>query len=97
MKADVQVPAVLLFNDKHDPNWKVWVDGQPAPLLKANYLMRGLHLPPGEHEIVWRFQPPTEGLYVSVAAIFAGIILTGLTVVQSRRSPSAKNALTKAV
>jgi hypothetical protein len=97
MKANVQVPAVLLFNDKHDPNWKVWVDGQPAPLLKANYLMRGLHLPPGEHEIVWRFQPPTEGLYVSVAAIFAGIILTGLTVVQSRRSPSAKNALTKAV
>lgn len=85
MKANVQVPAVLLFNDKHDPNWQVWVDGQPAPLLKANYLMRGLHLPPGEHEIVWRFQPPTEGLYVSVAAIFAGLVMTGLVVARSRR------------
>jgi uncharacterized membrane protein YfhO len=77
----------LLFNDKHDPNWKVWVDGQPAPLLKANYLMRGLHLAPGEHEIVWRFQPPTEGLYVSIAAIFAGLVLTGLVVARSRREP----------
>ncbi len=97
MKASVTAPAVLLINDKHDPNWKVWVDGQPATMLKANFLMRGLHLSPGEHEIVWRFQPPTEGLYVSVAAIFAGIILTGLTVAQSRRSPSAENAPTKAV
>lgn len=89
MKASVQVPAVLLFNDKHDPNWKVWVDGQPAALLKANYLMRGLHLAPGEHEIIWRFQPPTEGLYVTVAAIFAGLVLTGLTVAQTRRQTSA--------
>jgi len=88
MKASVQVPAVLLFNDKHDPNWKVWVDGQPATMLKANYLMRGLHLAPGEHEIVWRFQPPTEGLYVSVAAIFIGLALTGLTVARTRKQAS---------
>jgi hypothetical protein len=90
MKASVQVPAMLLFNDKHDPNWKVWVDGQPAAMLKANYLMRGLHLAPGEHEIVWRFQPPTEGLYVSVAAIFAGLVLTGFTVRQSQKQPRAE-------
>lgn len=92
MKAQVPVPAVLLFNDKHDPNWKVWVNGQPAPLLKANFLMRGLHLPPGEHEIVWRFQPPTEGLYVSVAAIFAGLVMTGLVVVRSRRERAARGS-----
>lgn len=92
MKANVQVPAVLLFNDKHDPNWKVWVDGQPAPLLKANYLMRGLHLTPGEHEIVWRFEPATEGLYVSVAAIFAGLVMTGLVVARSRRERAANGS-----
>ncbi len=92
MKANVPVPAVLLFNDKHDPNWRVWVDGQPAPMLKANYLMRGLHLTPGEHEIVWRFQPPTEGLYVSVAAIFAGLVLTGLTVARNRKAAAANDS-----
>ncbi|MBI1176452.1 hypothetical protein GC207_03330 [bacterium] len=85
MKANVKVPAVLLFNDKHDPNWHVWVDGQPATMLKANYLMRGLHLPPGEHQITWRFQPPTTGLYISVAAIFAGFLMIGVVVAQSKK------------
>ena len=85
MKAGAKVPSVLLFNDKHDPNWKVSVDGQPAVLLKANYLMRGVHLAPGGHEIVWRFQPPTEGLYVSLGAIVAGFILVGLNFRSSRK------------
>jgi hypothetical protein len=85
MTANASVPSVLLFNDKHDPNWIVWVDGKPATLLKANFLMRGLHLTPGQHEIEWRFQPPTEGLYVSVSAIFAGLVLTGMVVLQSKR------------
>ena len=92
MQASVKVPAVLLFNDKHDPNWKVWVDGQPATMLKANFLMRGLHLTPGEHEIVWRFQPPSEGLYVSLAASALGLLFIGIVVVQSRKESAEGGA-----
>lgn len=87
MKASVKVPAMLLFNDKYDPNWKVWVDGQPGAILKANFLMRGLHLAPGEHQITWRFEPPLGGLYISLTAILAGLLMTGIVVVQSRREP----------
>lgn len=36
--------CVLLVNDKYDPGWSVTVDGNPATLLRCNYLMRGVKL-----------------------------------------------------
>ncbi|HAV60769.1 MAG TPA: hypothetical protein DCY13_00190 [Verrucomicrobiales bacterium] len=93
MSASVKAPAVLLFNDKHDPHWKVWVSGEPATLLKCNFLMRGVHLEPGQHEIVWKFQPPSGTLYVSVAAILAGLVMVGFVAFAERRTAAgtAKN------
>jgi uncharacterized membrane protein YfhO len=86
MSVNATVPAVLLFNDKFDAGWKAWVDGQPATILKANFLMRGLHVPAGAHEVIWRFEPPSGGLYVSLAAIGVGLLLTGLTIVRERKA-----------
>ncbi len=76
-KASAATPAVLLLNDKYDPNWKVRVDGRPETLLRCNYLMRGVFLQPGEHTVEFRFAPPTNGLYVSLAAIGVGLVLLG--------------------
>ena len=47
LNAKVSTPAVLLLNDKYDPNWKVLVNGQPATLLRCNFVMRGVQLPAG--------------------------------------------------
>jgi hypothetical protein len=70
LTAKANAPAVLLLNDKYDPNWKVWVDGKPAELLRANFIMRGVFLDqPGEHRIEFEFQPPVTGLKISLAAI----------------------------
>ena len=34
--------TVLLLNDRHDPNWTVTLDGQQAPLLRANNHARAM-------------------------------------------------------
>ena len=44
LKTRADTSTVLLLNDKHHPAWRVTVDGQPAELLRANYLMRGVYL-----------------------------------------------------
>ena len=75
--AKAEVPAVLLFNDKHHPAWKVFVDGKAATLLRCNYLMRGVQLEPGAHEIEFRFEQTTATLYVSIAALVVGFGLIG--------------------
>lgn len=85
LKARTKSPAVLLLNDKYDPNWRVLVDGQSAPLLRCNYIMRGVQVPPGEHQIEFHFAPSLIGLYVSLAALVLGAALLGYLAVPSPR------------
>ena len=75
LTAEAAAPSVLLLNDKYDPNWKVRVDGQPEPLLRCNYLMRGVELPPGRHTVEFSYEPPVTSLYLSLAAIAASLAL----------------------
>jgi hypothetical protein len=81
-------PSVLLLNDRFDPNWKVSVDGKPETLLRCNYLMRGVQVPPGEHVIEFRFAPPINTLYVSLAAVVLGLGLCGFLLLYPRKQPT---------
>ena len=51
---DARTPCVLLVNDHYDPNWTVIVDGKEQPLLRANYVMRGVYLDPGKHQVEFK-------------------------------------------
>ena len=93
LEAAATTPSVLLLNDKHSPNWRVTVDGQPATLLRCNFLMRGVQVPAGKHEIEFRYEPPITGLYVTTAAIVIAFLLLGLALFTRHADsapPSAK-------
>ena len=70
------INAVLMLNDRHNPDWQVTVDGKPARLLRANFLMRGVYLEPSKegHTVIFRYLPPTQPLMVSSAAGLVGLI-----------------------
>lgn len=40
-----------------DTGWKLYIDGQEHPLLRANYLLRSALIPSGEHQIVMEYAP----------------------------------------
>jgi hypothetical protein len=84
--ARADTPTVLLFNDKFDPNWSVFVDGKPALLLRCNFIMRGVYLTPGTHTVEFQFKLPNGPLYVSLAAIGILILLAGWLVFSTRPS-----------
>jgi uncharacterized membrane protein YfhO len=87
------MPAVLLLNDRIGDYWNVWVDQKPASVLRCNYIMRGVFMPPGRHIIEFRFQAPLQWLYVSVSAFAIGIVLVGYVVfTRFRRSPEPSSA-----
>jgi uncharacterized membrane protein YfhO len=87
LKANATAPSVLLLNDKYDPSWKVTVNGQPAPLLRCNYLVRGVAIPAaGEHTIEFTFSLPMGPTYVTLAALVLGIGLTAYLIFVPRRS-----------
>ena len=83
------VESVLLLNDHWSPHWSVTVDGQPAELLRCNSVMRGVRLSPGNHEVVFLFQPPLTWLYVSLASLLGGFGLLGFVIVDERKKTSA--------
>jgi hypothetical protein len=75
LRAKAAAPSVLLLNDRFDPGWKVTVDGTPARLLRCNYVMRGVQVPPGEHQIVFRFTAPLAPLFISILGLVLGAAL----------------------
>jgi hypothetical protein len=89
LTAQASTESVLLLNDHWSPHWRVTVDGQAGELLRCNFVMRGVRLSPGEHEVVFRFQPPITWLYVSLASLLGGFGLLGFIIVDKRKKTPA--------
>ena len=86
--ANATAPSVLLLNDKYDPHWRVSVDGKPAALLRCNYLMRGVQVPPGQHTVEFDYRVPSEPMYVTLAGFAISLGLCGFLLLKSRRAPA---------
>lgn len=95
LSANASAPAILVYNDRYTTDWKVRVDGNPATLLRCNYIMRGVHLPPGQHTVEFSFEPPHKGLYFSLSAIAAGALI--LVLLLLGRAPAEPKSPAKPV
>jgi len=79
--ASVTAPAdsYLVLTDAWYPGWKVRVDGEEAPLLRADVLFRAVHLTAGEHTVEFIYAPASfrTGLIISALAL---LLVLGLVV-----------------
>jgi uncharacterized membrane protein YfhO len=79
--------SVLLVNDKFDPTWRVSVDGKPAELLRCNFIMRGVFVPPGAHTVEFQFSLPHGPMYITLITMGTGILLCGVLWFATRKPP----------
>jgi hypothetical protein len=57
IEVDSLQPGILVLHEAYYPGWFVEVDGQPARLLRANVLFRGVEVSEGRHNVVFHFAP----------------------------------------
>ncbi|MBI1802404.1 MAG: YfhO family protein [Chloroflexi bacterium] len=57
LTTDDAATGYLLIADTWYPGWRAWVDGQPAPIIRADTYFRAIYLPGGAHSVELRFEP----------------------------------------
>jgi len=67
--------AILVLADTYYPGWRAFLDSAPTKLYRANYVVRAIELPPGEHRVEFVFDPTSfkVGAVVSALALVASI------------------------
>ncbi len=71
--------GVAIFSEiYYNKGWRATIDGNPAPYFRANYLLRAMELPAGEHRVVWEFKAPRWGLTSAITLICSLLILSSL-------------------
>lgn len=58
-----------------DKGWQAYLDGQPVDHIRVNYLLRGMKVPSGQHEIIFEFKPKSYFAGGNVALISSLLIL----------------------
>jgi len=57
-KADSKTPQLAVFSEIYYPHgWKMFVDEKEVPYIKADYLLRAVHVPAGKHTVRMIFEP----------------------------------------
>ena len=64
-----------------DKGWKMYVDQQEHPLLRANYLLRSALIPNGEHTIVMEYAPKAYAVGNTVSFVSSLIMILGFVAV----------------
>ncbi len=91
---------LAVFSEIYYPDWTVTIDGEPVKYFEANYVLRAMMIPKGEHKIEFVFNPPsyTSGNILSMVFYYLIIalvlVLVGYTVYSEiKKSSSVKTSV----
>ena len=81
-------PALLVVRDSFARGWNASVDGQRAPVLRANGKHRAIPVPTGTHEVELHYRPP--GLRGGLLLTLLSALALGLVGLRSGARPRSR-------
>lgn len=83
-----QQDALLVCSEIYYPEgWTATIDGRECPIIRTNYILRGIIVPAGEHQISFSFAPTSIAITekIAIAALLLlGILFLGILYVSLR-------------
>ena len=74
--------SVAVFSEiYYDKGWQAYIDGEPAPHFRANYILRGMVLPAGDHEVEFRFRALNFDRVSAVTSLFSWLVIVWVAAV----------------
>lgn len=67
--------GVVVLSEIYYPGWEAKIDGKPIELGRANYILRALRVPAGNHVVELKYEPASVATTETIAFIAMGIIL----------------------
>jgi hypothetical protein len=92
-RASASRAGLLVLTDLDYPGWKATVDGRDVPIERVNYLLRGVPLSAGTHEVEFRYEPASfrAGWIISLLSAIA-VLAVGAVGLRNRRRPPGRPA-----
>lgn len=89
-ESNATTPQFAVFSEVYyrgNIDWISTIDGKPANHQNINYVLRGMEIPAGKHEIVFEFKPVSveKGKYIDLGASIALILLFVAAIIKSFR------------
>lgn len=89
-KSSAKTNQLAVFSQiYYDRGWKAYVDGKESPIIKADYALRVLALPAGNHEIRFEFKPASyynSSIYAIIASVLVWLTVIAAIVVTARQN-----------
>mgnify|MGYP001435788171 CR=1 FL=1 len=82
-------PGIAIFSEVYyNKGWNAYIDGELKPHFRANYILRGMRIPQGEHLIEFRFEPAVykNGEQISLVCSSILLLLLGLVFFKELRA-----------
>lgn len=92
-KAETKTPQLAVFSEIYYPHgWKVFVDEKEVPYIKADYLLRAVHVPAGSHHIRMIFEPEVieTGKWLSLLCFGLFLALSGFGIFWLNKNKNKK-------
>jgi hypothetical protein len=92
VRARMTSPGLLVMSELDYPAWKVRVDGESRPVVRANGALRAVQVPGGEHTVTWYYSSSYTrfGLAVTALTLLATAAALAILLRRSGRSPGPK-------